>query len=76
MDSLHRAFYHGLLPLAALSLAAGCGKPAPPPEGASQSATTPTVDLGTESGPQEPGAGSTDSTSGSGSPQAEEGEPK
>jgi len=56
--------------------AAGCGKPAPPPAGAPQSATTPTVDLGTESGPQDSAAGSSDSTPAGGTPAAEQGEPK
>jgi hypothetical protein len=71
-----RAFYNALLLGAALLPMTGCGKPAPPPEGASQNATAPTVDLGTESGPKDPAAGSTDSTSESGSPQAEQGDQK
>jgi hypothetical protein len=76
MVNLRRAFYNALLLSVPLLPAAGCGKPAPPPAGSAQSATTPTVDLGTESNPKEAGAGSTDSSSGSGSPQGEQGEQK
>jgi hypothetical protein len=76
MVNLRRAFYNAFLLLAVSLSAAGCGKPAPPPEGASQDATAPTVDLGTESGPKEPAAGSPDSTEGGGSPPAEQGEKK
>ena len=45
------AFYNPLWLTAAVLSAAGCGKPAPPPQGASPSATAPTVDLGSESAP-------------------------
>lgn len=60
----------------ALLPATGCGKPAPPPQGSPQSAAAPTVDLGTESGPGQPAAGSSDSTPGGSAPQAEQGEKK
>jgi hypothetical protein len=76
MVNARRAFYNALLLLAAVLPTAGCGKPAPPPSGASQNATAPTVDLGTESGPKDPAAASTDSTSGGGTPSAEQGDQK
>ena len=53
-----------LLLSAALLPAAGCGKPRASPPGAPQDADAPTVDLGTESGPRTPAAGSNASTSG------------
>ena len=81
MVNLRRALYDGCFVLAALLSvallpAAGCGKPAPPPQGSPQSADAPTVDLGTESAPGQPAAGSNDSSSGAVSPQAEQGDKK
>lgn len=76
MATLPRAISKVLLLTVIFLPATGCGKPAPPPEGAPQSTTTPTVDLGTESGPQEPAAGPSDSTPGAGTPAAEQGESK
>ena len=81
MVKLRRALYNASLMMAApmavaLLPAAGCGKPAPPPQGSAQSADAPTVDLGTESGPGQPAAGSNDSSSGAASPQAEQGDKK
>jgi hypothetical protein len=81
MVNLRRALYTACLvmaPLVAVALlpAAGCGKPDAPPQGSPQSADAPTVDLGTESGPGKPAAGSNDSSSGAASPQAEQGDKK
>jgi hypothetical protein len=81
MVNLRRALESSCLAIAtlmsvALLAAAGCGKPAPPPQGSPQSADAPTVDLGTESGPEQPAAGSNDSSSGAQSPQAEQGDKK
>ena len=81
MVNLRRAVYNSCLAIAtlisvALLPAAGCGKPAPPPQGSPQSADAPTVDLGTESGPGQPAAGSNDSSPGAASPQAEQGDKK
>jgi hypothetical protein len=76
MVTLRRAIYTASLLTAASLTAAGCGKPAPPPEGAPQGATAPTVDMGTESGPQDTKAGSTDSPPDAGAPPAEQGETK
>ena len=66
----------GSAALMAVAILSGCGKPAAPPPGAPQSATAPTLETGTESGPQESPAATPDSTSGAGSPQAEQGAPK
>jgi hypothetical protein len=54
----------------------GCGKPGAPPPGAPQDASAPTLEKGTEIGPQETPAASPDSSPGAGSPQAEQGAPK
>jgi hypothetical protein len=80
MVNFRRPIYSSCLATATLMsvalLATGCGKPAPPPQGSPQSADAPTVDLGTESGPEQPAAGSNDSSSGATSPQAEQGDKK
>ncbi len=68
--------YNGLLCATVLLAALGCGKPAPPPQGATQNTTAPTVDLGTESSPKETGAGAPDSSPESGSTPAEKGDQK
>jgi len=74
MVKLRAVFYNASL-LSAAALA-GCGQPGAPPPGAPQDATSPTVEteLGTESGPKDPG--STDSTPAAGSPSDEKGEQK
>ena len=54
MVSVTRAFYNPAWLVAGVLLATGCGKPAPPPQGASDNATAPTVDLGSESSAPNP----------------------
>jgi hypothetical protein len=74
MFKLRAVFHISVVLITPLVLAAGCGKPAPPPPGAPEGATAPTVDLGTPSGPQDSTAGPADSTPGSGSPATEQGD--
>lgn len=52
----HKAgLYNSIVLSMAMLAAVGCGKPAPPPEGASQTTTAPSVDLGPETGPKDTG---------------------
>jgi hypothetical protein len=53
--------YNSVMLSMAMLAAVGCGKPAPPPEGALQNTTAPSVDLGPETGPKESGADSPNS---------------
>jgi len=76
MVNAKRCFYTSVLVLALFVPVVGCGKPAPPPAGSPQDATSPTVDLGTESGAQEPGASSPEKTTDNGSPAGQEGDQK
>lgn len=76
MAKLRRGTYNAVLLAAALLPAAGCGETAGPPPGAPQEATAPTIEQGTESGPTDPAAGTTDSTPAAGSPSDEQGEGK
>ncbi len=76
MAKLRQLTYNAVLLSAALLPAVGCGEAAGPPPGAPQDATTPTIEQGTEAGPMDPAAGTTDSTPAAGSPSDEQGKGK
>lgn len=76
MTSMKRVRRQFVCLLAVLLPAIGCGQPAPPPPGAPPDAAAPAIDLGTPSGAEDTGAGTTNSTPESGTPAAEQGEKK
>ncbi len=77
MFNVRSAFYNAVLLLAVvLSAASGCGKPTAPPPGAPKDASPPAVESGSETGPKEAPASSSDSTPGAGAPQDGQGEQK
>jgi hypothetical protein len=71
MVNMRRVFSASSFVLTCFLMVAGCGKPAPPPQGASEVSTAPTVDLGPESSPQ-----STAPTANDGAPAGAPGEQK
>jgi hypothetical protein len=77
MFNVRSEFYNVSSLLAVVLLgASGCGKPAAPPPGAPKETNPPAIELGSESGPKETPASSTDSAPGTGSPQSGQGEQK
>jgi hypothetical protein len=81
MRTHRNGFFNSALAFLVMLAAVGCGKPAPPPQGAAQDTATPTVDLGPETGspptgPNESGADTPNTVPESGTTPGTKGEAK